>query len=78
MKMQVTVRLYEDAQHNTVQPGRFIPDADQSWEVERGETIGLNETDGGRVFAVVDEADQQIHSSDAGKRYRLVTAWIQD
>jgi len=76
MKMQVTVRLYEDASANRDQPGRYLPDADQSWDVKRGETIGLDEVDGGRLFAVVDDA--QDVQEDAGRRYRLVNAWLQD
>ncbi|MEO0515046.1 MAG: hypothetical protein AAF086_07105 [Planctomycetota bacterium] len=79
MKEQITLRLYEDPKVPTCRDGgRYHPDDLKGWDVSRGDTVPLTEDHGGRVFGVVDSVDDDIHTDQDGKRYKLASAWIQD
>lgn len=79
MKEQITLRLYEDPDVPTCRDGgRYHPDHLPGWDFGRGDSVPLTEDNGGRVFAVLDSVDDEIHTDDGGKRYKLAVAWIQD
>ncbi len=79
MKEQITLRLYEDPSVPTCRDGgRYHPDDLKGWDASRGDTVALSEDDGGRVFGVLDSIEEEVHTDDQGKRYKLASAWIQD
>lgn len=79
MKEQTTIRLYEDPSVPTARhTGPYHPDPIKGWDVERGETIPLNEDIGGRVFGIIDHVDLEPHKDAQGNLYRIATLWIQD
>jgi hypothetical protein len=79
MKEQVAIMLYEDASVPTCcRDRRYEPDDMKGWSVERGETIPLTEDGGGRLFAVVDHVEEQVHRDEDGRRYKIATVWTQD
>jgi hypothetical protein len=79
VKEQVTLQLYEDPSVPTgCADRRYQPDDQQGWELSRGETIPLTEQGGGRLFAVVDEVRNEVHTDDEGRRYKIAVVWTQD
>ncbi|MEM8738415.1 MAG: hypothetical protein AAGG38_08070 [Planctomycetota bacterium] len=79
MKEQVTIRLYEDPSvASCSHEGRFEPDGVTGWAMSTGETIPLTEKLGGRVFGIVETVEEEIHTDDEGRRYKLAILWTQD
>ncbi len=78
MKEEITLRLFEDpAVPTCCHEGRYHPDDMKGWNVERGDMVALAETDGGRLFGIVDRVEDEIHEQD-GRRYKLAVLWTQD
>ena len=79
MKEQVSILLYEDAGIPTgCHDGRYEPDDMKGWNIERGETVPLSERDGGRLFGVVDHVEDEVHTDEDGRRYKIAVLWTQD
>lgn len=79
MKEQITLRLYEDPSVPTCRhDGRYHPDDMQGWDLANGESVPLTEDGGGRVFAVIESVQNQVHTDEDDQRYKLAVAWIQD
>ena len=79
MKEQTTIRLYEDpAVPTACDDARYEADDLKGWNVERGDTVPLTEREGGRLFAVIDHVEEQVHTDDDGHRYKTAVVWTQD
>ena len=79
MKERITVRLYESPDVEGASPcGRYVADAKAGWDLSEGDTVGLTERAGGRLFGVVESVETETQTDDAGKPYRLAAVWTQD
>lgn len=79
MKEQVTVRLYDDPERCLhCEDARYVADpASKGGAWERGDTVALDERNGGRIFGVIDRVEDEKRSDEHGA-YRLATVWTQD
>lgn len=79
MKEQVTVRLYDDPERSIhCESARYVADPHIGGKgLGRGDTVPLDERDGGRVFGVIDQVETQLRTDEHGP-YRVATVWTQD
>ena len=79
MKEKITVRLYQSPDAPAAcDSARFHVDpAVRGWDHGTGDTLALDEKAGGRVFAVIDHVETDVHEDACGP-YRLATVWTQD
>ncbi|BAM02731.1 hypothetical protein [Phycisphaera mikurensis] len=79
MKEQITLRLYDDpATPPACDDRRYRADPKAGGAAyERGDTIGLDEREGGRLFGVIDRVDDEVLTDESGS-YRLAWIWTQD
>lgn len=72
------MRLYEaDNACAGCDHARYTVDGVRGWGHGRGDTLPLTEKDGGRVFAVIDRVEDEVHEDETGL-FKLAVAWTQD
>ena len=79
MKEQVPVRLYDDPDRSAhSEDARYTADPEvRGGAYERGDTVALDERDGGRLFGVIDHIDDKKQEDEHGG-YRIASVWTQD
>lgn len=79
MKEMTTIRLYERPTRCEWCDGLDFRTNETvtTWNLERGDTVPLEERLGGYVEGVIDQVLPEIHDDRTG-RYKLATIWIQD
>ena len=79
MKERITLRLYEDPSTPVAcEDARYTADQKHGGGAyERGDTVPLDEREGGRLFGVIDEVGDEVKHDEAG-RYRTAVVWTQD
>jgi hypothetical protein len=79
MKEMITVRFYESPDQRALVPvDRYKAAEDVTgWNYERGDSIGLQEQQGGYLFGIVDEVQAEVCEDDVGC-YRIAQVWTQD
>lgn len=79
MKEQVAIRLYENpAQRAQCQARHYrVADGVAGWDFGRGDSVGLEDCDGGYLMGVIDHVGPAVHEDSIG-RYRIAELWTQD